>query len=445
MNEIDQEVLWLRRPEERQSPPARAVLWPAAEYAALIFGHIIQADVQIDPFERAVLGASSNGLIEIKKQAEFLGLNEGFVGHLQERLRGRGLLDDRGRPLGKSEQLLLPQYHTAVRLYQDLWTGLLWPRFAIDQWRRTLPLESRDGGITLVAGSTGRPEEIRAFLVHHHSEIPTPPTADDAHFAVRSWTRFRSRLGVGDFEIPQGGPIKLLPDSRQFVYLCCPNHLGRPGRPRVDDPFGGPTWAPFTRALVERSRAGQPLGRWLYGSQPDDKATSMEVGDGLPDRIGVLVEHVENARQGDWGQLRLDIEHVGHEAVDTLWAGGTEDLQITLLDPQSDHELLTRLCASVGFDPAGPLVVPDLPNMDGGASGTLIERCAGLLLRYRVDRASPLHRLAARCPDLFLLLSSAAGAGGAEALKRMMTAVVALGESAADLDMTASESDVGNA
>lgn len=438
-DELDREVLWLRKPKERESPPSlHAVLWPAVEYTALIFGQAARTDVQLDPFERAVLGASSNGLVEIKKQAELLNLHDGFVGHLQERLREKGLLDERGRLTGHSEELLLPQSHVAVRLYQDPWTGLLWPRFITEQWRRTLPVESSEGRLRLMAGSTGRPVEIRAFLIRHSSGSPAPPTSDDAAFAVLSWTRLRSRIRVGDFAIPQRGPIKLLPDSGQLVYLCCPNHRGRIGRPDVDDPFGGPTWAPFMRSLAERSRLGQPLAAWLYGKDAEGRADDSDVSlldadQSLVRRIDVLSDRAATANHREWAQLRLDLENAGHEAVDVLWSYGTENVYSVLLDAETDWALLESSCLAFGFDPNGLPVVRDLAAVSGGASGVLRERCAALLLRHRPDMHGPIHRLAARCPDLFTLLHSAAGEGwSADTAMRLTTAVIALGESAAD-------------
>lgn len=438
-DELDREVLWLRKPKERESPPSfHAVLWPAVEYTALIFGQAARTDAQLDPFERAVLGASSNGLVEIKKQAELLNLHEGFVGHLQGRLREKGLLDERGRLTGNSEELLLPQSHVAVRLYQDPWTGLLWPRFTTEHRRRTLPVESSEGRLRLLAGSTGRPVEIRAFTIRHSAVSPAPPTSDDAAFAVLSWTRSQSQILVGDFAIPQRGPIKLLPDSGQLVYLCCPNHRGRVGRPEVDDPFGGPAWAPFMRSLVERSRVGQPLAAWLYGKdaegRPDEsEASQLDADQNLRRRIDALSDRAETANHREWAQLRLDLESAGHEAVDLLWSYGTENVDSVLLDAETDCALVESSCLAFGFDSNGLPVVRDLAAVSAGASGVLRERCAALLLRHRPDVHGPIHRLAARCPDLFTLLHSAAGEGwSADAGKRLTTAVIALGESAAD-------------
>lgn len=432
---IDQEdVLWLRHPKDREDPPTRhAVLWPATEYTALVFVQATTKDTKLDPFERAVLGAAANGLLEIKKQADFLNLNEEFVGHIHGRLVDRGLLNREGRYRNQGEAPLDAQAPVAIRLYQDPWSGILWPRFVTEHWRRTLPFDSSNGPALVHAGTTGAPVEIRSFWVARPSHAPSVPTSDDAREAVRTWTRFRSRIRVSGLAIPQNGPIKLLPDSAQPVYLCCPNQRGRPGRPEVMDPFDGPTWAPFVRSLVERSRPGAPLARWLYGESSEAMDEPIADTQSLQERIGRLAEvtSATSVTSTRWPQICRDMEAAGHDAVDGLWAAGDVMVEPLLLDPQSDLALAEQACVTMGFDPTDLPVAADLPAAVEG-TGSLILRCAALLLRFRADIEGPLHHLSKRCPDLFTLLRGPAdGRCDQESALALAAAVVALGESAA--------------
>lgn len=426
-----EDVLWLRQPNEREDPPTRhAVLWPAIEYTALVFVHVTSNDTKLDPFERAVLGAAANGLIEIRKQADFLNLNEDFVGHIHGRLVDRGMLSREGRYRNQADAPLDAQAPVAIRLYQDPWSGILWPRFVTEHWRRRLPFDASNGPAVVHAGTTGAPVEIRSFWVARPTHDPGVPTSDDAREAVRTWTRFRSRIRVRGTSIPQNGPIKLLPDSAQAVYLCCPNHRGRPGRPDVMDPFDGPTWAPFVRSLAEQSRPGAPLARWLYGESTE--ATDDRIADtqSLQERIGRLAETINTTSSTStrWPQICHDMEAAGHEAVDALWATGDVMVEPLFLDPQSDLTLLEQACVTTGFDPTDLPVAAGLPEAVEGA-GSLSQRCAALLLRFRADIEGPLHRLSERCPDLFTLLRGQAdGRCDRESALDLAAAVVALGE-----------------
>src|SRR4051794_20685857 len=99
MSWTEAEILWLRESRELLDPPSRhAVLWPAVEYVALVFGdlHTSSSD-GLDPFERAVAGACEAGMVSIAEQASNLGLHRDFVAHLHERLVEKGVIDHRGK------------------------------------------------------------------------------------------------------------------------------------------------------------------------------------------------------------------------------------------------------------------------------------------------------------------------------------------------------------
>jgi hypothetical protein len=117
--------------------------------------------------------------------------------------------------------------------------------------------------------------------------------------------------------------------------------------------------------------------------------------------------------------------------VDALWARGDVPLETLLLDPQTNLELIRQACTMAGFDPTDLPGAVDVTSALGG-SGPLEQRCAALLLRFRSDVTSPLHHLSARCPDLFTLLRYRAFGSAEESATDMATAVIALGECAAE-------------
>lgn len=443
MDVIDREVLWVGNPKDRDAQRFRfALLWPAIEYTALVYTRVAIGEVRLDPFERAVLGAARNGVVEVHKQAALLGLNRDFVGHLSENLVEKGLLTTAGRPTNPAAAAPLPPAAEAVRMYQDPFSGALWPRFVTEQWRRTLPIEIREGHPVVIWGSTGEPVEIRTFQTRSSAALPAVPSSDDAANAFRAWARQRGRIRSGGFGSWGDSPIKLLPDTSQPVYLCCPNRRGRPRRPDIDDPFGGPTWPQFTRMILAQSDNGQPLARWLYDDGAPNLDPAADEHSTLAQRMDLLATRVAESKGNDWRQLRIDLVVLGHEAVDALWATGTEDVRMLRLDPPSDQELVRRACAAVGFQTDQVPQIRDLGDAANGDTSDLAARCAAMCLRFPTDVRGPLHRVAERWPDLFSLLHGAQpDRWSRKAAEGLVGALAALAEAVSELHIPRQESE----
>lgn len=439
--QVDREVLWVGNPKDYDPPRfGYALLWPAIEFTALVYARPASSGINLDPFERAVLGVARNGRIEVRQQAELLGLNEQFVAHLSMKLMEKGLLTKSGRPTGPAVETPLPPIAHAVRMYQDPFSGAMWPRFTTEQWRRTLLVETRDGRPMVIAGSTGEPIVIRGFQVRDDNGLPPQPTSDDAANALRFWAQQRRGIRLGGLRVTGDSPVKLLPDTSQLVYLCCPNRRGRPRRPDLDDPFGGPTWSQFTRMVLAQTENSQPLARWLYDleaptadSGPDENGTPAQ-------RMDALAERIAESTGRNWQQLRLDLLAFGNELVDALWAAGTEDVRLLMLDPLSDQELVRRACAAVGFEVERAPRIRDLGEAASGDSLDLGARCGALCLRFPTDVRGPLHGVAERCPDLFDLL----GGTGSDRWSRstaegLVGALAALTEAVSELHIPRQE------
>lgn len=431
----DDTVLWLRDQKELQTkpPPTHAILWPALEYTALVRAEIGDTtDHKLDPFQRAVLGLARNGITQIAMQADLLDLHPGFVAHIQDRLRTEVLIDDSGRPRVTSSHVA-KSTATAVRLYQDPFTGMLWPCYVTEARRRSLPIEDGEHGPRVDGGTTGDPVPIRVFVVLPHEHRPPPPTADDARAAIQDWSRSLRQQRAERQQIVDDGPVQLITESPQHVYLCCPNGRTSSREPDVADPFGGSSNRPFLRAIADQAATLEPLGRWIYGdaatvlaSAPDDAGSS------LTGQLGTVISQLqtETARIGSRRQLGQDIDLIGHRAIDELWASGTEQIENVAVGLIADRTLLDAFSVQYGFGPRTVPAIADLRAICSGKSAPLAERAAALLMRFRPDIAGPLHRVAPRCPDLYQLLGESDASGSIRGLEQRSTAVFALAEEA---------------
>ncbi len=413
-------ALWLRDAGEMAKPISRfAVLWPAYEYTVLVFGKQPAGESgqpDLDPFERAIYGASAANVVGIAEQAEIFDLNPHFVAHLHERLMERGVFDDYGRPHSKRTALQDAEVLLAVRVYQDPWSATLWPRFVVDTSRRTVPVREKRGRVRLLLGTTGSPTEVPALYLREDLPATPPPSSDDAVRAIEQWSRLkRSHKLPGHDLLRDAHPsARVLPDSAEAVLLCCPSERGVDARPRVHDPFGGPEWSPFTRALVQRAQSHPPLQGWLFGPPPDE-GVEQPLPAALPDQLRPSSLHDYLARlvaeaHGASGaplrgpQIELDLAAIGQLALDMLMEAAPRSELKLAADPEVDSALLSVIEGTVGFEPSITRVPTDLALLLRGAPGPLHDRCVALLLLYPADQPGPLHALAQRCPLMFSVL-----------------------------------------
>jgi len=427
------EVLWLSDPKSQNSSrSSHAVLWPAYEFTALVYGNSHNRTTSLDLFERAIIGAISNNILEKEKQAVFLHLQLEFVSHIHDRLQEKELIYKDGKLRTVRPDLSEDRTPVAIRLYQDPWSGKLWPRFVTDKWRRTMPVSGENQRLSVSVGSTGRPIEIKVFVVEHPGKFPVAPSSDDASEVMTIWNRHIRQNKIKGLKIPIDGPIKVLSDTRQAVHLCCLNDRGTAGKPAVRDPFGGPSWARFTVSLVAQASRSQGLTRWLFGAQQGEFESTTDADPSILVRANEIVSRITGlgAQSLSLVQLREDLEALGHEALDILWRNGTENVGSVLLGQDSDIALARSSCNSCGFDttnfPVGIEIASD------GSGSCLIDRFIGVLLRYRADIAGRIHGLARRCPDMLGLLLEVDRPLGSPRIESLATAVVALAESAAE-------------
>jgi len=430
----DNEILWLSGNETQNlREPLHAILWPAFEFTALVYGDSQNSAVKLDPFERAIVGAIHNNMLEKEKQAAFLNLRLDFVSHIHDCLQEKELIDKDGKPRKNQLDLIKDQTLEAIRLYQDPWSGNLWPRFIFESERRTMPVSRENHRLKVIRGSTGRPIEIKAFVVEHPDKIPTIPSSDDAAEVMTIWGRYIRRNKNLKLKVPTNGPIKILPESRQAVHLCCLNDRGSSGKPAVHDPFGGSSWGRFTFSLKAQSSDSQGLARWLYGAQDDEFEIEQDTDVSIITRAIEIVTRINvvGARSVSLIQLRADLEALGHEAIDLLWEYGTENVESLLLGPESDTALALASCNSCGFE---TINFPKFVEIATDGSGNcLTDRFVGMLLRYRMDTAGPIHGLARRCPEMLNLLLEVDRTIGSPRTDRLAKAVIALAESAAEI------------
>ena len=409
MKKLDHDVLWMGSKERMNNPASNhAVLWPAYEFTVMSYKSEDSGGLHLNPFEKAIFGLAQIGVVEIKNQAKHLHLHESFVAHVHTDLVNMEVLDRNGRVSERAPRVEMKETQFAYRIYQDPWTGNLWPHLGSMEDRKTMTVQADQGKVTLVVGTSGDPHLIKAFEVSPPRIAPEIPTTDDAFNASREQIRNLNRIKGGvKRSFPQ--KVKLLPDTRQLVYLCCLNHKGEPGRPQVEDPFGDATWRPFVRSLVVRAEEVPSLARWIYrDSAETDEFELLEGNPSLSSRFFDLERKLIGADHGsrnrDLDQVRLDVLSLGHEAIDLIWSCRTENYSALLFGEQVDFSLISALAKTMGFEFSGLIGLIDLKSVCETNSGSLRERCIALLLGFRCDISSTMHRLSGVCPDLFELL-----------------------------------------
>lgn len=427
-------VLWLGQKEIMSKPSSlHAILWPAYEYTVMTYKILNASESELNPFERAIVGLVEIGYVQIKKQAELLNLNEAFVAHLHTALINREILDGNGNLKSKLKRPTVEEKQEAFHMYQDPWSGKLWPQLSSADYRKTMVAEVDDGKIRLIVGTTGDPIEIKAIEVNPPRHKPASPTSDDASSAMRSWFE-NGKSGRRNSKNSAQRPLKIFPNSQQLVYLCCPNHRGELNMPRVDDPFGSQSWKSFSKQVVKVAKEQPGLGWWLYGKTEDGETNPKLEDDSKNDCAFTnlrarLIEGNSEYRGGDKTQVRLDLIAIGHESIGQIWENRTQDYLPLMLDPQNDFDLICSLAIATGFETKGLSGASDLSVIGDSNSGSLSERCSALLLGYRSDVPNIMHQLAARCPNIFALLEAAeSGYGTRDCDVGLLTAVGALVE-----------------
>jgi hypothetical protein len=418
-------VLWVGASEDFETPPKSSYfLWPVHEFKVLVT-EPRPSKAGLDPFERAVLGASIAGVRTGSETARVLGLHEDFATQVLTRLAGRDLIAINGAPTRKGQEVLGGDHPDIARpavvyAYRDLYSSQLWPRVATRETRRECVVEYDERGHpTVRLGTDGDPRRKPAFVVHPSRNGSPGGAPDPAELqrAIAGNARTAARAGGRSRRnATRPGPVSLVEDRGASVYLVA--HIVKTRRAEdrwvATDPFGLGTFRSFEQWVYARATELPQLGKWLGTvdlptaadeptSDPDDAEADLE-------RCRALLELVEGgdnvARRHLVVTLRDAIATLLHE----YWQRKPIASPETALTGSArvDRALIDRLARQAGLVPVllertrSPEQLAEAVDSGVGTPGTIL---AALLLSYPVDRASPIVCLADEFPDLFELLS----------------------------------------
>jgi hypothetical protein len=259
----------------------RFVLWPALMY------RVVAPEVrdrELNVLQKAVLGMCRAGTTNVQRIGDRLHIHPDLAALIYLELQERGLLRSNGLPTEKGRELFEEETLDARRMvtghvFQDPWSGDLWPRF-VEKLDYVELQQNPNGFPDLVLGSKGKPRRERAFMVLPGDlAIPPAPGASDI---VRVTRRHRSALRRSesyesadeDDTFAHAGSIVLervsLVDDRptpvfvtSFMYLPKAGDLA--GEWHACDPFGLGVSPTLRRALEREMRSSSGLRSVLEG------------------------------------------------------------------------------------------------------------------------------------------------------------------------------------
>jgi hypothetical protein len=453
----------------------RFVLWPALMYR-VVAPEVRDRDLNV--LQKAVLGMCRAGMTNVQRVGERLHIHPDLAALIYLELQERGLLGSNGLPTENGRQLFEEEILDACRMvtghvFQDPWSGDLWPRF-VEKLDYVELQQNPNGFPDLVLGSKGKPRRERAFMVLP-DDLAIPP-APGASEIVRVSRRHRSALrrsesyGSADEDdtFSHTGSVALervsLVDDRptpvfvtSFMYLPETGDLA--GEWHACDPFGLGVSPTLRRALEREMRSSSGLrsvlegmiGRSLDEQIQDqqrwaseiramainnvEKALSISARD-LPqyeDLIALEYAHVEAELLGDScpdhklralvGDARRALEATfgaifQRHPPRQVWRHVYTDRR-----PVEDYVYCQGVyeasAKAVGFHVPLPEALASVkpnhvkaacyPDGNWRLRGAII----AAVLAARDDRAHPLRRAAAQEPKLLELLDGVARAGGA--------------------------------
>ena len=231
------------------------LLWPTWAYR-VVAPRVRQRKLNV--LQRAVMGLCRAGVHRVDVMAGQLSLHADLAAFIVSELGDLGYLDVHGLPTEGGLRVLdddafETQEMVAGYVFQDPWSGDLWPRFveALDYCE----LEFNESGFpSLLLGTTGKPRRYRAFTVLPRSEVvPATPTASAVVQAVaqhRKGLRFKDAddgdddESLGDFVASgvQISRVSFVEEEPQPVFLMTYLYVPESDAGAVDwyacDPFG---------------------------------------------------------------------------------------------------------------------------------------------------------------------------------------------------------------
>lgn len=263
------------------------LLWPALAYRVV---SPAAADEDLNFLQKAVLGLCAAGCRSPEELSARLHIHEELTVLILEELRRRRLIDREGvteravtklrvTDRGRSDAIV------AGWVFQDPWTGELWPRFvtSLDYCQTET---DNDGFVSVALGSTGNPRRYRAFMQLPPREAGiSQPTAIQVLRAAEAHRRSLRRAKESQHSPDDSSPIDtkrlekigLIEPQPRPVFLLTYLYLADTGNLADDwyvcEPFGFDPSANFRTDLELRTRESQGLlgtlqrllGRSLHG------------------------------------------------------------------------------------------------------------------------------------------------------------------------------------
>lgn len=257
-----------RLPKDMRWSQRRFFLWPALMY------RVVAPEVrdrQLNVLQKAVLGMCRAGVTTVDRIGARLHVHPDLAEVIALDLHRRGLLQANGLPTKQGIDIFEDETLEASRMvtghvFQDPWTGDLWPRFLEKLDYVELQHNPISGFPDLVLGTKGKPRRERAFMVLPRDlALPPAPGASDI---VRANRRHRSALRRSEsFEVADEDDtfahassitlerVSLVDDHptpvfvTSFMYL--PEAGDMAGEWHTCDPFGLGV-SPTLRRAVER-------------------------------------------------------------------------------------------------------------------------------------------------------------------------------------------------
>ena len=155
------------------------LLWPAWAYR-VVAPRVRQRKLNV--LQRAIMGLCRAGVPRVDAIAEHLSVHADLVAFIVSELGDLGYLDQHGLPTVHGARVLEDdsfetQQMVAGYVFQDPWSGDLWPHFveSLDYCE----LEFNENGFpSVLLGTTGKPRRYRTFTVLPRAQLaPSTPSA----------------------------------------------------------------------------------------------------------------------------------------------------------------------------------------------------------------------------------------------------------------------------
>lgn len=153
---------------------------------------------KVNILEKAVLGMCRAGITEAAKIGHHLDIGKDLTALIISQLADRYYVDSRGNLTQKGQKVLedetsIAQDVTAGFIFQDPWTGDLFPRFAEREEYADVRLNN-SGFPELILGTTGKPNYQRAFMPQVKNTIERQPSPTEIIQAVAKHERTLKNL-----------------------------------------------------------------------------------------------------------------------------------------------------------------------------------------------------------------------------------------------------------